>query len=117
MRENIMNITMRRPSSPGLILREEFMIPYRLTQAKLAMLTGITRRRINEIINEKRSITTDTALRLGKLFGISPDIWLNLQHKIDLWDALHEETTSQAINKIKPLTNRKNDVVIFPNPK
>lgn len=98
-----MRILIRRPSSPGIILREEFMLPYGLTQAKLAELTGITRRRINEIINEKRSVTPDTALRLGKLFRVSADLWLNLQRQVDLWDAMHAINTTKAIAKIKPL--------------
>ena len=98
-----MNITKRKPCTPGEILLEEFMQPYNLTQTKLAELTGITRRRINEIIKGKRAITPDTALRFAKLFNVSPDYWLNLQIKINLWIELHKEGEQEAIRRIKPL--------------
>lgn len=98
-----MNITERKPFTPGEILLEEFMKPYGLNQTKLAELTGITRRRINEIIKGKRSITTDTALRFAKIFNMSPEYWLNLQTKIDLWNALNEKPKKSFLDKIKPL--------------
>ena len=98
-----MNITKRKPFTPGEILLEEFMEPYNLTQTKLAELTGITRRRINEIIKGKRAITPDTALRFAKLFNVSPDYWLNLQTKINLWIALQKKVEQEAIRRIKTL--------------
>ena len=98
-----MNINKRKPFTPGEILREEFMEPYKITQTELAKLTKLTRRRINEIINGKRSITPDTALRLAKLFKVSPDYWLNLQLKVDLWDELHKKGEKDIIFSIKPI--------------
>jgi addiction module HigA family antidote len=104
-----MNLTKRKPFTPGEILLEEFMQPYHLTQTKLAKLTGITRRRINEIIKGKRTVTPDTALRFAKLFNISPDYWLNLQTKIDLWMELHKKGEREVIRKIKPLESIYDD--------
>lgn len=98
-----MNITERKPFTPGEILQEEFMEPYELTQTKLAELTGLGRRRINEIINGRRGVTPDTALRLAKLFKVSPDYWLNLQIKLDLWSELHKKSEKELLRKIKPL--------------
>ncbi|MCP4474344.1 MAG: HigA family addiction module antidote protein [Gammaproteobacteria bacterium] len=94
-----MNITKRKPFTPGEILLEEFMQPYGLTQEKLARLIAVERRRVNEIINGKRSITPDTAIRLGKLFNMSSEYWLNLQMKNDLWN----ERQKKKIMRIHPL--------------
>lgn len=98
-----MNITDRKPFTPGEILQEEFMAPYQLTQGKLAEDIGVHRRRINEIVNGKRSITADTALRLGKYFRMSPTYWLNLQMKLELWEEMHNKRTIKEIVKIKPV--------------
>jgi addiction module HigA family antidote len=99
-----MNITERKPFTPGEILLEEFMQPYGLTQDELAKRIHVTRRRINEIINGKRAITPDSALRLGKLFNMSPDYWLNLQIKIDLWKELHDKKVLHALENIKAIS-------------
>ncbi|MGD0466332.1 MAG: HigA family addiction module antitoxin [Gammaproteobacteria bacterium] len=69
---------------PGEILREEFILLMGLSQNKLARSINVPPRRINEIVLEKRSITADTALRLAKFFGTSPDFWMNLQQEYDL---------------------------------
>lgn len=79
-----MNITERKPFTPGEILAEEFLAPYRLTQEDLAKRIGVARRRINEIVCGKCSIIPDTALRLAKFFKMTPKYWLNLQMKYDL---------------------------------
>lgn len=98
-----MNITERKPFTPGEILLEEFMEPYGLSQTELAQKINVARRRINEIIKGKRAITPDTAVRLGKLFRVSPEYWLNLQMKLDLWTELH----NPALAKIRPLPHQK----------
>jgi antitoxin HigA-1 len=72
------------PIHPGKILLEEFLKPMRISQYRLAKDISVPPRRINEIVHGKRSITADTALRLGKFFGISPQFWLNLQTRYDL---------------------------------
>ncbi len=72
------------PVHAGEILLEEFMQPYELTQNALAKALHVTPRRINEIVNKKRAITADTALRLAKFFGNSAEFWMNLQNRYDL---------------------------------
>jgi len=72
------------PIHPGEILLEEFMQPLGLSQNALAKALHVTPRRINEIVNAKRSITADTALRLAQFFGNSAEFWMNLQYKYDL---------------------------------
>lgn len=69
---------------PGEVLREEFMIPLKLSRNKLALALRVPSGRITDIVNEKRSITPDTALRLGRYFGTSAGLWLNLQTSYDL---------------------------------
>lgn len=70
--------------TPGEILLEEFLKPMNLSQYRLARNIGVPPRRINEIVNGHRSITADTALRLGRHFSVSPEFWLNLQSHYDL---------------------------------
>lgn len=72
------------PIHPGEILMEEFLEPMGISQYRLAKNISVAPRRINEIIHGKRSITADTALRLGRFFGMSPQFWLNLQTRYDL---------------------------------
>lgn len=72
------------PIHPGEILEEEFLKPMGISQYRLAKDISVPPRRINEIVHGKRSITADTALRLGKYFGISAQFWLNLQTRYDL---------------------------------
>jgi len=72
------------PVHAGEILLEEFMQPYKLSQNALAKALHVTPRRINEIVNKKRAITADTALRLSKFFGNSAEFWMNLQNRYDL---------------------------------
>jgi len=69
---------------PGEVLFEEFLKPMGLSQYRLAKDISVPPRRINEIVHGKRSISADTALRLGRFFGISPQFWLNLQTRFDL---------------------------------
>ena len=72
------------PITPGEILLEEFMKPMGMTQAKLARDINVPPNRISQIINGKREITADTALRLGRYFGIEPEFWLNLQMRYNI---------------------------------
>jgi addiction module HigA family antidote len=76
--KRLMNIT------PGEILEEEFLRPMGVTQYRLAKDIGVPPRRINEIVKGQRAITADTALRLGRYFGMAPEFWLNLQGHYDL---------------------------------
>jgi addiction module HigA family antidote len=72
------------PIHPGTILLEEFLEPMDISQYRLAKDTSVSARRINEIVHGKRSITADTALRLGKFFNMTPQFWMNLQSRYDL---------------------------------
>jgi addiction module HigA family antidote len=73
-----------RPIHPGEVLREEFLIPLNMSAHALAMELKVPAPRINEIVRERRSVTPETALRLARFFGTSPDFWLNLQTAYDL---------------------------------
>lgn len=83
------------PIHPGEILREEFLEQMGISQYKLAKDISVPPRRINEIVHGKRSITADTALRLGRFFNMSPQFWLNLQTRYDL-----EVTEDQLENRL-----------------
>ena len=72
------------PIHPGRILIEEFLNPMGISQYRLAKSISVPPRRINEIVHGKRSISADTALRLGRFFGTAPQFWLNLQSRFDL---------------------------------
>lgn len=71
---------------PGVILREEFFVPLGITQLMAAAATSIPQSRLSEILAGRRSITADTAARLGRFFGVDPRNWLNLQAAYDLWE-------------------------------
>jgi addiction module HigA family antidote len=72
------------PIPPGEILREEFMRPLGITVSALAREIGVPANRISQLVNGKRAFSADTALRLGKYFGMSPEIWLDLQSEYEL---------------------------------
>ncbi len=91
----------RRPTPPGEIFLEDFLVPLGMTQRDAAERLRISYPRMNEIVNGKRSVTPDTALRFAKFTGTEPEFWLNLQQAIDLWDALHSEQ-AQEVETIKP---------------
>jgi addiction module HigA family antidote len=77
--------TKREPLRAGEMLNEEFMIPLGLTQGALADAMGVPRKHVNEICNGRRAITASTALILARVFGNTPDFWLNVQRRTDLW--------------------------------
>ena len=88
------------PLHPGEILLEEFLKPMNLSQNKLAVDIRVPPRRINEIVHGKRRITADTALRLAKYFGMSPQFWLGLQMDYDL-DMTEEEVGDRICDEVK----------------
>jgi antitoxin HigA-1 len=94
--------TNRPPTHPGEMLVEEFMRPYGLTQVALAERIGVPFQRVNQIINRRRSITPDSALRLSRLFGTTPELWLNMQQAWDLYEARQPDVI-KAISQIRPL--------------
>ena len=91
----------RRPTHPGEILREDFVPDYELTVAGLARALGVSRQTVNELLRERRAVRPEMALRLSKLFGNSPEFWLNLQRAVDLWEA--EAAIKNEIQEIKTL--------------
>jgi len=83
--------TDRVPTHPGEMLFEEFLKPMRLSQSELAARIKVPYQRVNEIVNGRRGVSPSTALRLAKLLGTSPDFWMNLQQRWDLYHALEAE--------------------------
>jgi antitoxin HigA-1 len=91
----------RPPIHPGEMLREEFLVPMGLSANALAIAIGVPATRVGEIVNERRGITADTALRLGRYFHIGAEFWMNLQSHYDLESARY--TTEKTINQsVKP---------------
>ena len=88
------------PIHPGEILREEFMLPLELSSHALARALGVTPARVNDIANEKRGITADTALRLGRYLGTTADVWINLQKRYELETARRE--LGDKLEQIQP---------------
>ena len=84
------------------MLLEEFLKPLGMTQTTLAERIGVSYPRVNELVNGKRGVTPDTALRLSRLFGTTPEFWLNGQRNWDLWHALRTPAASD-IKRIRPL--------------
>ena len=91
------------PIHPGEILRDEFLEPMGISQYRLAKDISVPPRRINEIVQGKRSITADTALRLGRFFGMSAQFWLNLQTRYDLeiTEDLLEDRLVEEVHTLK----------------
>jgi len=93
---------MRRPTHPGEMLREDFLPDYGLTVSSLAKAIGVSRQSINELLRERRRVSPEMALRLARLFGNSPEFWLNAQRAVDLWDAA--QSIQNDVIRIRPLT-------------
>ena len=89
------------PTHPGEMLREDFIQDYNLTTAGLAKKLGVSRQTVNELLMERRAVSPSMALRLSRLFGNTPEFWLNAQRAVDLWKAQKE--SKQEIERIKPL--------------
>ena len=88
------------PVHPGEILREEFLSPLNLTPYALAKACHVPRTRIERLVNERAPVTTDTALRLGRYFGTTPDFWLSVQSRYDIETV--RRSSSEDIEAIKP---------------
>ena len=90
-----------RPTHPGEMLREDFIPEYGLTVTGLAGALGVSRQTVNDLLRERRAVSPEMALRLARLFGNSPEFWLNAQRAVDLWDAAKALRT--RVGRIKPL--------------
>lgn len=91
-----------RPIHPGEILREEFLLPFKLSANALAIALSVPAPRINDIVRERRGITADTALRLSRYFGTSPEFWMGLQADYDL--RIAETAANDALARIRRMT-------------
>lgn len=89
------------PIHSGEVLMEDFIEGFGITQHKLAVSIGVPPRRIDEIVHGKWAITADTALRLGRYFGVEPQFWLNLQGRYEL--ELAQERVADQVAEIEPL--------------
>ena len=89
------------PTHPGEMIREDFMPDFDLNATSMAAALGVSRQTINELLRERRTITPIMALRLSRLFGNSPEFWLNAQHARDLWDS--EQRFEKELSQIQPL--------------
>jgi addiction module HigA family antidote len=98
-----MLMTKRKPATVSEILVEEFMKPTGLTQTALAEAMGVPRKHVNELCNDRRTVTAPTALILARVFGNSPEFWLNVQRRNDLWDAMHSPRERERIERARPL--------------
>ena len=100
--------THRAPTHPGEMLLEEFLNPMGFTQRDLAESIHVPYQRVNEIINGRRGVTPSTALRLSKFFGVSPDFWMNLQLRWDLYFA--QKSEADELKAIKPVSAQQSSV-------
>jgi antitoxin HigA-1 len=96
-------LTTRKPASVGEILTTEFLEPMGLTQGQLAKAMGVPRKHANELCTDRRAVTADTALILARVFGNSADFWLNLQRRIDLWNAMNTPKRRKRIERAAPI--------------
>jgi antitoxin HigA-1 len=92
----------RPPTHPGEMLLKEFLEPLEISQSAFAQRIGVSWPRLNELINKKRGMTPDTALRLGRVLGMPADFWLGLQLDWDLWHAAHSPA-ARAIERLEPV--------------
>jgi len=94
--------TEQPPTHPGEMLLEEFLKPLGISQSAFSIRLGVSFPRLNEVIRGKRSVTSDTALRLARVTRMSADFWLGLQQDWDLWHALHSKEAT-VIAQLEPL--------------
>ena len=89
------------PTHPGKMLKEDFMPDFNLSVTNVANALGVARQTVNELLRERHAVSTIMALRLSRLFGNSPEFWLNAQQARDLWES--EREYSEELSKIKPI--------------
>lgn len=100
-----------RPVHPGEMLREEFLVPLGLSANALALALGVPATRISEIVNERRGISGDTAIRLGEYFRVGPEFWMNLQAHYEL-EVARDARDAAGIGSIKPAPVDENGVLL-----
>ena len=92
----------RRPTRPGVLLRDDVLPALGMTQTEFAERLGVSRLTVSELLHGKRALSADMALRLARLLGTTPESWLTMQQRVDLWELEHEEDAEYR--HIKPLT-------------
>lgn len=90
------------PIHPGEMLREDFLPDYGMTPTAFAAAIGVSRQTVNELLNERRAVTPVMALSLARLFGNTPQFWLNAQAAVDLWEA--RRSSKAKLSRIRPLS-------------
>ena len=95
--------TKRKPATVGELLTEEFMKPMGLTQAAFAEAMDVQRKHVNELCGNRRNVTAATALILARVFGNSPDFWLNVQRRNDFWEVMNTPKERERIERVRPL--------------
>lgn len=91
-----------QPTHPGVMLREDFLPEYGLSVSGFAKALRVSRQTVNELLRERRAVSPEMSLRLSRLFGNSPEFWLNAQRAVDLWEAARN--IQGQIDHISPLT-------------
>lgn len=94
----------RRPTHPGELLREETLPAARLSQSELANRLGVSRRTVNDLVHERRSVNPDLAHRLARIFNTTPEFWLRLQEAVDVWETL--QANREKYDRLKPIGER-----------
>lgn len=96
-----MIVVSRKPIHPGEFLREDYMPELDLSVAKLAEKLGVTRQTVNDIVRERRNLSPEMCLKFGRLFGTTPQFWMNMQAEVDIWNSL--ELHRAEIEVVQPL--------------
>ncbi len=97
-----------RPTHPGEMLREDFLPDYRLTRAEFAKAIGVSRQTVNELLRERRAVSSEMALRLSRFFGNTAMFWMNAQQAVDLWDAARD--IKSEIDHICPVEKANREI-------
>ncbi|MFO1507834.1 MAG: HigA family addiction module antitoxin [Lysobacterales bacterium] len=103
----------RKPTHPGAILREDVLPALAMTQTELARRLGVSRLTVSELLLEKRGLSADIALRVGKLLNTTPESWLRMQTALDLWQARQRPDT---LARIAPLKRKELAALSEPGP-
>ena len=93
-------IMTRRPTHPGEIIKAHYLEPLELTVTALAARLGVSRKLLSNLVNGRAAVTVDMALRLSRAFNTTPDLWLNLQRNLDLWEARQGEHPWQSVEPL-----------------
>ncbi|MCA1631755.1 MAG: HigA family addiction module antidote protein [Acidobacteria bacterium] len=101
----MLNNRKRRPTHPGEVLREEILPETRLSQSELARRLGVSRGVVTKLVNERRAVTPDLAHRLARVFNTTPELWLNLQQAVDVWETYAANRLTYT--KLKPLGDKR----------